>query len=198
MIPRRFLPTAIAFALALPAYGYPEFQQFVKKNSGRGTNCAMCHLHPDGPEGLKPGQIGSLSTEEMNQLNQARAAFEPGQNVSNPILNAFGNSIIGKLGKTKFLQIRMHPEELPAALGDMSDLDHDGISDAQEYLAGTHPLDDSSGEPSRLLLINLRRYAFHLIMMVVATGAGLYGLNAILHWFDVLMSAARDKEEGNG
>ncbi|MCC6487149.1 MAG: hypothetical protein IT364_06585 [Candidatus Hydrogenedentes bacterium] len=194
MTPRRFLPAAIAFTLALPAYGYPEFQQFVKKNSGRGTNCAMCHVHPDGPEGLKPGQIGSLSTEELNQLNRARAAFEPGQNAHNPILNAFGDSIINTLGKTKFLQIRLHPEELPEALGDTSDLDRDGIPDSKEYIAGTHPLDDSSGEPASLFLINLRRYAFHLVMMVVATGAGLYGLNAMLHWFDLLMSSGRDKD----
>ncbi len=176
----------LTFGVAPVAWGYPEFQQYVQKHSGRITNCAMCHAHPDGPEGLKPGQIGSLSPAEMDQLNQARAAFEPGSRIKNPILNDFGNEIISKLGKTRFLQIRLTPETLPDALGYESDLDHDGISDADEYAAGTHPLDEASGEPIRLFLHNLKRYAFHLVMMAIATGLGLYGLSALLHGFDSL------------
>lgn len=191
---RLALPVLVACALAPAAWGYPEFQQYVQKHSGRTVNCAMCHEHPDGPEGLKPGQIGSLTPEEMDRLNQARAAFEPGAKVDNPILNEFGNAIIGKVGKTKFLQIRLHPEELPAALGNDSDLDHDGISDADEYIAGTHPLDEGSGDPWKLFVINLKRYAFHLVMMAAATGLGLYGLRAILHWFDLLANGVDEAE----
>ena len=181
----------IACAMSPVAWGYPEFQQYMQKHSGRTTNCAMCHVHPDGPEGLKPGQIGSLRPEQMNQLNQARAAFEPGPNPHNPILNEFGNAIIGKLGKTRFLQIRLKPEDLPAALGPDSDLDHDGISDADEFRAGTHPLDDSSGEPLKLFVFNLRRYAFHLVMMAAVTVSGIFGLNAMLHWFDLILRAKK-------
>lgn len=149
-------------------------------------------MHPDGPEGLKPGQIGSLTQPELDQLGRARAAFTPGQNLDSPVLNEFGDSIINKLGKTAFLQIRLHPEELPKAIGSDSDLDHDGISDSAEFLAGTDPLDEGSGPPARLFLNNLRRYAFNLGMLAAATALGIYGLNALLHGFDQVMRSRRD------
>lgn len=166
------------------AYAYPEFQHFVQKTSGRNVDCAMCHVNPDGPEGLKPGQIGSLNPQEMQQLNKARAAFLPGQNVDNPILNDFGDHIINTLGKQKFLQIRQHPKELAAALGEKSDLDHDGIPDADEFLEGTHPLDAQSGDPWELFVHNLGQYWPHIVLIAVATFLGLFGLNNLLHWFD--------------
>lgn len=178
------------------AWAYPEFQQFLQKSSGRTTNCAMCHAHPDGPEGIKPGQIGYLSPEEMNQLNRARAAFEPGNTTQNPILNAFGNSIVNKLGKTRFLQIRLHPEELPAALGNDSDLDGDGVSDTEEMVAGTNPLDETHGPPLALLLVNLRRYWFHLLMMVLATVSGIYGLNQMLRGYEAMLRGRKYAAEG--
>ena len=192
---RRFTAFVVACALAPFAWGYPEFQQYVQKTSGRTVNCALCHSHPDGPEGLKPGQIGSLTKEELDLLGRARAAFEPGQNVDNPILNAFGDSIIKKLGKTKFLQIRLHPEELPAALGTDSDLDRDGVSDSAEFIAGTDALDEGSGPPAKLFVHNLREKVFNLIMMVIATVLGIYGLNAVLHGFDQAMRARRETQE---
>ncbi|MCC6155563.1 MAG: hypothetical protein IT367_17470, partial [Candidatus Hydrogenedentes bacterium] len=126
---------------------------------------------------------------------RARAAFEPGQNVDSPILNAFGNSIVKKLGKTKFLQVRLHPEELPAALGTGSDLDSDGVSDSAEFIAGTDALDEGSGPPAKLFAHNLRENAFNLIMMVIATALGIYGLNAVLHGFDQAMRARREAQE---
>ena len=113
------------------------------------------------------------------------------------VLNEFGNSIIKKLGKTRLLQLRLHPEELPAALGHESDIDSDGIADAAEYLAGTDPTDESSGAPAQLFVTNLRRYAFNLIMMAVATGLGVYGLNALLHWFDMVMRGRKDTRSQN-
>ena len=185
----------LAFTISPFAWGYPEFQQYVQKTSGRTVNCAMCHSHPDGPEGLKPGQIGSLTKEELDLLGRARAAFEPGQNVDNPLLNAFGNSIIKKLGKTKFLQIRLHPEELPAALGTESDLDSDGVPDGAEFVAGTDALDEGSGPPAKLFVHNLRENAFNLIMMILATALGIYGLNAVLHGFDQAMRARGKSQE---
>lgn len=193
----RIMRVALACAVAPLAWGYPEFQQYVQRTSGRTVNCAMCHSHPDGPEGLKPGQIGSLTQEELDRLGRARAAFEPGQKVDNPILNAFGNAIITKLGKTRFLQIRLRPEELPDALGTESDLDEDGVPDSVEFLAGTDPLDEGSGPPARLFLHNLRANAFNLIMMLIATALGIYGLNALLHGFDHVMRARRGPETEN-
>lgn len=192
---RRFTAFVFACAIAPFAWGYPEFQQYVQKTSGRTVNCAMCHSHPDGPEGLKPGQIGSLTKEELDLLGRARAAFEPGQNVDSPILNEFGNSIVKKLGKTKFLQIRLHPEELPTALGTDSDLDDDGVSDSAELAAGTDALDEGSGPPGQLFVHNLRENLFNLIMMVIATALGIYGLNALLHGFDQAIRARRETQE---
>lgn len=183
-----------ALSITQLAWAYPEFQQYVQKTSGRKVNCAMCHVHPDGPEGLKPGQIGSLTQPELDELGRARAAFEPGQNVDNPILNPFGDSIIKKLGKTKFLQIRLHPEELPAAIGSDSDLDHDGVPDSAEFMAGTDPLDEGSGPPTQLFVHNLLKNAFNLIMMIIATVLGIYGLNALLHGLDQTMRSRREAQ----
>lgn len=179
----------IALASAQVALAYPEFQQFIQRNSGRNVNCAMCHVNSDGPEGLKPGQIGSLTREEMDRLNKARAAFEPGQRVDSPILNTFGNHIMETVGKNRFLQLRLDPAGLAEALGRESDLDDDGICDADEYLEGTHPLDAHHGSPWRLFKTNARRYAFHIAMMVLATAAGVYGLNNLLRAFDAAAHA---------
>ena len=48
---RRLALVLSVLALAAPASAYPEFQKFTQQNSGRTTNCAMCHTHPDGPDG---------------------------------------------------------------------------------------------------------------------------------------------------
>jgi hypothetical protein len=153
------------------------------------VNCALCHSHPDGPEGLKPGQIGSLDPAAMERLGKARAAFEPGQEVHSPILNEFGNDIIRQLGKQRFLQMRQEPGKLAESLDQASDLDGDGIPDATEYLAGTLVTDPTHGDPWTLFLINLGRYWFPILMSALATGAGLYGLNNIVHGFEVLARA---------
>jgi hypothetical protein len=182
-------------ALALPACAgaadaYPEFQKFVQARSGRSVNCAMCHVSPDGPNGAGFGQIGSLTPGELDRLNQARAAFEPGREVASPILNRFGNHIITTVGKTRFLQIRSHPEELAEALGAESDLDGDGIPDAREYLDGTHPLKETNGNPWLLFVHNLALYRFHLIMIVIATALTVYGLASLLRATDAAREAA--------
>jgi len=166
------------------AWAYPEFQIYSEDRSGRSVNCAMCHTHADGPEGLKHGQIGRLTPEELEQLGQARAAFEPGSDVESPVLNEFGNLILQQLGKREILLLRQDPGALADALGYESDLDGDGIPDAQEYLDGTHPLDPHHGDPWQLFKNNLVRYRFHVFMIVLATALGLYGLNNILHWLE--------------
>lgn len=176
------------FLLAVPvlagcvatADAYPEFQKFVQTRSGRAINCAMCHANSDGPDGAGFGQIGGLSSEEITRLNQARAAFEPGQAVDSPILNKFGNHIVATIGKTRLLEFRNRPEELAAALGTTSDLDGDGIPDWREYLDGTHPLKKTDGNPWLLFVNNLSRYRFHVIMIVFATVLTIYGLANLL------------------
>ena len=173
------------------ALAHPEFQLYSEKKSGRNVNCAMCHSHPDGPEGLKPGQIGRLSHEQMEQLMHARAAFEPGQDEINPLLNEFGNHIINTLGKARFLELRQDPGSLADALGYESDLDGDGIPDALEYEQGTHPLDPHHGNPWLLFKHNIQRNWFHILMISLATGFSLYGLNHLLHWFATVLGAAK-------
>ncbi|MBI2422729.1 MAG: hypothetical protein HYV27_07855 [Candidatus Hydrogenedentes bacterium] len=186
----------IAVCLLTPgvSLAYPEFQVFIEAQSGRNVNCAMCHAHPDGPEGLKPGQIGSLDPQQLEALSTARAAFEPGQEVHSPILNAFGNHIIHKLGKQQFLLHRQEPQKLAPALGLEDDLDKDGIPNAQELLDGTLPTDPNHGDPWKLFYINLKRRWFHILMVGLATVSGLWGLNNLLHGFE-RMSASKTRTE---
>jgi hypothetical protein len=192
---------AIAFgaiALSPAAAAHSEFQAFVRKNSGRPVDCAMCHVHSNGPEGTGPGQIGSLTPEEMTRLNRARAAFDPGANVDSPILNEFGDLLLQRIGKKRILELRSAPAELAHELGFESDLDQDGVPDAREYLDGTHPLIASDGDPWTLFLHNLRRHGFHLVMICIATAVTLYGLVNLLHGFAVRLRAKAADGDGGG
>lgn len=146
---------------------YPEFQEFSEKNSGRTTNCATCHESSTGPAGNEPGQIGSLTPEDFAKLNEARTAFEPGKEVDSPILNHFGDLIIKKLGKKKVLEDRKDPAKLASDYGFENDLDHDGIPDAQEYLDGTDPQNPHHGDAWRLFVVNINRYAPHIIAAAI-------------------------------
>jgi hypothetical protein len=178
----------VLIALAVPgrADAYPEFQAFAQKNSGRQVNCGMCHANPDGPNGLKPGQIGALSPAELDRLARARQAFQPGASVDSPILNAFGNHIVQTVGRSAVIGFKLHPAGLAPALGHSSDLDQDGIPDEQEFLDGTDPLDSQSGAPWALFLHNFARSRGHILMLLLATLAGLYGLNNLLRWFALI------------
>ncbi len=189
------LAASAVTALASSAGAYPQYQKWIQQNSGRTVSCAMCHENPDGPEGVKAGQLGSLDAEARKRLDRARNAFEPGARVDSPILNEFGDHIISTIGKKRFVALKEHPELLPPLL-DGSDLDGDGISDGQELRDGTHPLDPQHGDPRRLLKVNLLRYRFHLGMLAAATILGLYGIRHLLHWFALQVRGALSAGDG--
>jgi hypothetical protein len=189
------LTVLAVLAIAGTARAYPEFQKWISQNSGRTVNCAMCHMHPDGPEGTAPGQIGHLTVAEQAELARAHAAFEPDAKVKNPILNRLGNHIINSLGRKQFLELRTNPGELVNKLPKDSDLDGDGITDVQELRAGTHPLIKSDGQPWLLFKANLSANVGQIILMLVATVLGLWGLHHLLHGFDAATRLHDDDED---
>lgn len=182
--------TAVA-CLSLPGWAHSEFQAFVRKNSGRAVDCALCHVHSNGPDGTAHGQVGSLTPAQLTILGRARSAFEPGTQVDSPILNDFGDLLVWRLGKKRILELRSAPAELAKEIGDESDLDHDGISDAREYLEGTHPLIPTDGDPWTLFRHNFARHGFDLLMITVATAITLFGLINLLQGFAVRMRSAK-------
>ncbi len=185
---------ALLSAAALPQHvlAYPEFQAFIAKSSGRTVNCAMCHVNSDGPEGTGPGQIGHLDAAELDRLGRARAALQPGQQVDSPILNAFGNHIIKSIGKEKFVELKVSPAHLAELLPPDSDLDHDGIPDAREYLDGTLPVNHNDGNPLLLLEHNFRENFAAIVLTLAATVSGVWGLSHLLHGF---ATASRIKDD---
>ena len=190
----------LMIVLAVPAaagrvQAYPELQRFIVQSSGRAVNCALCHAHADGPEGTAPGQIGRLTATEQVELGRARAAFEPNANPTSPILNAFGNHLINHLGKKKFLELRLAPAQLAEALPTDSDLDGDGIADAEELRAGTHPLLKSDGHPWRLFQANFQRNLPQILLALAATVIGLWGLSHLLHGFAVATRLKHEETE---
>jgi hypothetical protein len=186
----------LALFVAAPAlHANPEFHRFIVKNSGRSIDCAFCHVNRDGPEGTGPGQIGHLTPAELEKLGRARAALAPNMKAESPILNAFGNHIINSIGKQKFIEIRLAPEQLSRALPKDCDLDHDGIPDAQEYLDGTHPLMKSDGRPWLLFKNNFRANLTQILLAFGATVIGLFGLRHLLNGFATAANADEDEEE---
>lgn len=172
-----------SIALTGTVQAYPQFQLFSQQHSGRPVDCAMCHINRDGPDGTRFGQIGSLTTAEMDTLTTSRNIVRPGKYVDSPILNSFGNHIVESLGGEQIRELAKDPSKLAQALGPKGDLDGDGISDSQEYLDGTDPLSPASGAPWRLIAHNARKYRFHLVMITLATALGIYGLNRLMRWF---------------
>jgi hypothetical protein len=182
--PNTPLAVLVGALLAAPpalAPAYPEYQIHVQQTSGRTVNCAMCHAHPDGPEGGKPGQIGRLDAAGLDALGKARTALEPGTVVHNPILNEFGNNMVFQVGRARLLTLRLEPAKLADSLDPASDTDGDGIPDARELREGTDAVDPNHGNPWLLFKINFQRNGFHLAMAALATVLGLFGLNHLLH-----------------
>jgi hypothetical protein len=186
---------ALMAAGAGSARAYPEFQAQVAKSSGRSVNCALCHAHPDGPDGAGYGQIGRLNVEETERLNRARKAIEPGAEVNSPLLNEFGNSLVHTLGMRRILELKVTPAELANAIDPASDLDRDGITDAQELRDGTHPLKKEDGRPWLLFANNFRRNFSTIALTAAATIAGLYGLIHLLHGFASATRGSRAEDD---
>ena len=177
----------LIWLFAMPqTQAYPQFQEFSEKNSGRNVNCAMCHVNGDGPTGDGKGQIGGLTKEELDSLMKARSALAPGTLVDSPILNKFGNEIIKDIGKRQFLELRQKPKDLAKALPAQSDLDQDGISDGQEYLDGTDPLNPEHGDPLKLLMANLNKYRLHVILTFIAVMTLNWGIMQFLKGLEIL------------
>jgi hypothetical protein len=183
---------------AVPAQAYPEFQEFAEKKSGRTVDCAMCHTAEHGPVGEEDGQIGKLSADELALLNQARAAMEPGSKIHNPILNEFGNQIVKELGMKRVLEAKASPESLPAMLDQRSDLDDDGIANAQEFQQGTHPLNKFHGDPWQLFVNNLLRYKVHVMLAFAAVLLIDYGIAQIIKGMYMAAKAKRLRKSGAG
>lgn len=181
-------------ALLLPAGlgAYPEYHAFIVKHSGRPINCALCHRHPDGPDGAAPGQLGRLTPEAQERLGRARSAFEPGVKVDSPILNAFGNHMVQALGRKQLMELKLAPEQLAERLPADSDLDADGIPDVRELLDGTHPLNRNDGHPWLLFRHNFMQNLTPIALTLAATAAGLWGLSHLLRGF---AAATRLEEE---
>lgn len=161
----------IAIALScvpLAANAYPEFQSYAEKKSGRPVDCAMCHMNEHGPVGEEDGQIGKLTHEELNMLNQARGALEPGSEIRNPILNQFGNEIVKSIGMKAVLEAKGAPEKLPQLLGDKHDTDSDGIPDSKEFVDGTSSINPYHGDPWALFMTNLMKYKREVVLAVAA------------------------------
>ncbi len=170
---------ALVFAVtALQAY--PEFQKFSQTHSRRTVNCGMCHASPEGPDGLSFGQVGSLDSVQMDLLKEARRAQRPGMEVSNPILNPFGNKLVQVMGVRLLVDAKKDPAMLHYYLKDAGDMDGDGVTDAQEFLDGTNPNNRHHGDPLALLLTNVQHHFFEIVMILLATAAGMFGLSNLL------------------
>jgi hypothetical protein len=188
MTPRRAAAGAALAILAAwtgGAAAYPEFQRAVVEASRRPVDCALCHTHPDGPEGTAPGQIGRLSPAELDELGRARAAFDPGNDATSPVLNAFGVHLLNALGRRRLMELRLVPGQLADAVPAGVDLDADGIENRIELAEGTHPLNDADGRPDRLFRHNLVRQRVPLLLTLAATILGLYGLRHLLAGFAI-------------
>jgi hypothetical protein len=176
------------------ARAYPEFQRHIQLGAGRVVSCGMCHAHPDGPDGVKHGQIGSLGQGELQALSRSRSMLEPGPVVDSPILNPFGDYLVGHLGRKKLMAFKSQPAALIAAIDQHHDLDGDGIADARELRDGTDPTDPRHGDPGLLFLHNVRHYWFHLAMLAAATLLGLFGLSRLFRWFAYEARLAADSK----
>ena len=157
----------VIFFIPLNAFAFNEFQIFIEQKSKKQLNCAYCHGHVNGPNGSEAGQLGSLN-EEQKQLTTYNQFLQGKKELADsPILNEFGNYLVKKLGYEKITNAQNDLSLLIDELKD-SDLDHDGINDAQELLDGTLPNDPLDGSPFKLFLNNIRKKSVEICFQVIA------------------------------
>ena len=150
-----------------PVLAFNEFQSFIELKWKKQLNCAYCHSHTNGPNGNDNGQLGPLSEDEKQLTAYNQFLKSNKELVDSPILNEFGNYLVKKLGYEKITNAQNDPSLLINELKDL-DLDHDGISDAQELLDGTLPNDPLDGSPMKLLINNLKKKWIEIILQTAA------------------------------
>ncbi|MBI3590053.1 MAG: hypothetical protein HY094_01585 [Candidatus Melainabacteria bacterium] len=165
-----FLVIALLLAMTLQpsqVFAFNEFQAFIELKSKKQLNCAYCHTNANGPNGNDSGQLGSLSEDEKQLTAYNQFLNSNKELVDSPILNEFGNYLVKKLGYEKITNAQSDLELLVNELKD-SDLDHDGISDAEELLDGTLPNDSLDGNPLKLFINNFKKQWIEICFQVVA------------------------------
>ncbi len=155
----------LQFLFLSQAFAFNEFQAYIELKSKKQLNCAYCHSHTNGPNGKNSGQLGSLSEDEKQLTAYNQFLNSNKELVDSPILNEFGNYLVKKLGYEKITNAQNDPSLLVNELKD-SDLDRDGISDAQELLDGTLPNDLLDGSPLKLFIHSLVKKWVEIIFQI--------------------------------
>jgi len=168
LLENKSLISLIVFCLFLggnPVLAFNELQSFIELKSKKQLNCAYCHKHINGPNGNETGQLGSLTEDEKQLIAYNQFLNSNKELVDSPILNEFGNYLVKKLGYEKITNAQNDPSLLVDELK-ASDLDLDGISDAQELLDGTLPNDPLDGSPLKLFINNLNKKWVAIIFQI--------------------------------
>lgn len=161
-----FLVLCFVFLCTSSALAFIEYGNFIELKSKKQLNCGFCHKHINGPDGNELGQLGSL-TEEETKLTALNQYIEAGEILKDsPILSKFGNHLVKKVGYELIASALEDPIQVVNELKN-SDLDTDGISDAEEILEGTLPDDPLDGNPWKLFVNSTKKQWFELLFQAI-------------------------------
>lgn len=93
-------------AMFQPALAYPQFADWLSSKSGKQVSCNYCHLNDQGPAGAGPGQIGSLTEQQLSLMHTA----------DSPVLNALGQCLLKHLGYEGLKDSLFEPQAILAAV----------------------------------------------------------------------------------